>query len=244
MLAVDAFCRSIDLAGIRNRFLRLSLMCGDSLSAVVVPLYTGQSPSGTQYSGNDTNYNFVSGDYAETGSSGGLLGNGSNKMLLTALTGSDFGTGYDIHASVYWRGTDPVATARWCGSFLGPILMCETSGNGVGGRAGDNFFMSATIPATGSNQQGHHITSRTSDSDARHFRNGSSIVQRTTTVTVTPSTTRMGVMAAATDNIGGGNSHASRRVAAYSFGLGFTPAQASAYYTAMQAFQTALGRNV
>lgn len=245
LLAASDFCYAIDAAGIRDRFFRLSLMCGNSLSAALVPLYRGQGRAGTQFGGNDTNYNFASGDYAETGTSGGLLGNGSNKLLLTPLAGTDFGAALDTHCSVYWRGTDPIVTQRWCGSFGGPVLMCETSGNSVGGRSGDNTFMSTTISASGTNQQGHHVTSRTSQSDSRHFRNGLSIVQRTDAITVvTPSATRMAVFAAAIDNAGGGNSFVSRRIAAYSFGLGFTTTQAAAYYTAMQAFQSALGRNV
>jgi len=240
--AVDQFCKSIDSAGIRSLFARLSLMCGGSLEAALVPLYRGTSLSGTQYGGNDTNYNFVSGDYAETGSSSGLQGNGSTKALLTPLTGNDLGDGYNIHCSVYWRGTDPVTTARWCGSFNGPVLMCETSGNSVGGRSGDNVFMSATITSGSGNQQGHHITSRTSASDSRHFKDGSSIVQRTATVTVTPGSTRFAVFAAALDNVGGFNSIASRRILAYSFGAGMTTTQAAAYYTALQAFQVTMGR--
>jgi hypothetical protein len=34
------------------------------------------------------------------------------------------------------------------------------------------------------------------------------------------------------------------KLGGYSIGLAFTAAEAAAYYTAMQAFQTALGRNV
>ena len=87
--AVSAFCAAINAAGIRDRFYRLSLMCGDSdvsLVAVRTPLYRGPSLGGTQY-GNalDTNNNFVQGDYAETGATGGLKGNGSSKYLDTGL---------------------------------------------------------------------------------------------------------------------------------------------------------------
>lgn len=245
--AVDVFCRSIESAGLRDRFYRLNLFAGSNLSAALVPLYRGTSLGGTQF-GNvtDTNYNFVSGDYVETGSTGGLLGNGSNKSLQTGLFLGNIATPYDAHAAVYWSGTDPVATSRWLGTFGDGILMCETSGNGVGGRASENVFMSGTISATGTAQQGHHITTRTADNDARHFRNGSSIVQRTTSITsaFTSAGGSLAVFGAATDSVGGVNSPVARRISTYSFGKGFSVSQAAAYYTAIQAFQTAMSRNV
>ena len=84
--AVDKFCRDIDAAGIRNRFYRLNLFCGNSdasLNAVRTPLYRGPSRTGTQYGNTtDTNNNFVAGDYAENS---GLKGNGSTKYLETGL---------------------------------------------------------------------------------------------------------------------------------------------------------------
>lgn len=104
LLAVSRFCRAIDAAGIRDRFYRLNLFCGNSdasLNAVRTPLYRGPSRTETQY-GNalDTNVNFVQGDYAETGSSSGLKGNGTSKYLNTgfkantnAYTDTHFGCG-------------------------------------------------------------------------------------------------------------------------------------------------------
>jgi len=72
--AVSKFCASISSAGIRDRFYRLNLFCGTGLAACLMPLYRGPSLGGTQYGGTtDTNNGpFVSGDYTETGTSGGL----------------------------------------------------------------------------------------------------------------------------------------------------------------------------
>lgn len=86
MKAVSAFCAAIDTAGIRDRFYRLNLLCGTGLNAALVPLYRGPSRTGTQY-GNTTDTNngpFVSGDYVETGASGGLTG-ANGKNLSTGL---------------------------------------------------------------------------------------------------------------------------------------------------------------
>ena len=72
--AVSTFCDAIDRAGIRDRFYRLNLFCGDNLSAALVPLYRNSSSTGTQLGGlTDTNAAvsgqspFVSGDYTLTG---------------------------------------------------------------------------------------------------------------------------------------------------------------------------------
>ena len=100
MKAVSTFCAAIDSAGIRDRFYRLNLFAGTGLSACLVPLYRGQSRTGTQY-GNitDTNANFVSGDYVETGATGGLKGlRTSTKRLNTGLAPAEF-SGHNFHAS-------------------------------------------------------------------------------------------------------------------------------------------------
>jgi hypothetical protein len=86
MKAVSKFCADIDVAGIRGLFYRLNLFAGTGLSSCLVPLYRGPSRTGTQY-GNTTDTNngpFVSGDYNETGASGGLTG-ANGKNLATGL---------------------------------------------------------------------------------------------------------------------------------------------------------------
>jgi hypothetical protein len=85
--AVSDFCKAIDKAGIRDRFYRLNLFCGNAdsaLNAVRTPLYRAQSFTASPL-GNATDENtgtFVQGDYAENN---GLLGNGSTKYLSTGL---------------------------------------------------------------------------------------------------------------------------------------------------------------
>jgi hypothetical protein len=113
MAAVTTFCRSIDSAGLRGRFYRLNLFCGDGLSAVLVPLYRGQSRTGTQYGNTaDTNVNFVSGDYTLAS---GLTGNGSNKYLGLALKPGQLAVD-----SAQWDAWTPTlvnsAAAAWTGT--------------------------------------------------------------------------------------------------------------------------------
>lgn len=247
--ALNTFCNSIDAAGLRNKFYRLNLFCGNNLASCLVPLYVNTVWNLPVLGFSvDTNFNFVAADYVESGSTGGLKGNGSNKGLLTGLKQSMIGFLYNIHCSTYFETSDgSSATMRYCGCFAtNHTLMNETSSNTIGGRVGDNFYFSGTLSASpAGNQGGHHITSRTLQNDARHFRNGVSIVQRTDSITATTETSQQyGVFGAATDNIGGFNSLTSRRLRSYSFGLGFSASEALAYYNALQTFQTSLGRNV
>jgi hypothetical protein len=85
--AVSRFCDDIDRAGIRDRFYRVGLFCGNAdsaLNAVRTPLYRAQSFTATPL-GNATDENtgtFAQGDYAENN---GLLGNGTSKYLSTGL---------------------------------------------------------------------------------------------------------------------------------------------------------------
>jgi hypothetical protein len=115
--AVDRFVKAIHAAGIRDRFYRVNLFCGDSdasLNAVRTPLFRGPSLTGTQYGGTtDTNFNFVQGDYAETGASGGLTGNGSSKYLNTGLPINFTGT------RSYHLAALPFAVTSGNGCFVG-----------------------------------------------------------------------------------------------------------------------------
>ena len=83
--AVSEFCRAVDAAGLRDRFYRLNPFSAGLLGALV-PLYRSTSFGGSVVgNATDTNVNFVSADFAETGSTGGLKGNASNKYLNTGV---------------------------------------------------------------------------------------------------------------------------------------------------------------
>ena len=84
--AVSKFCRDIDAAGIRDKFYRLNLFCGEQLQAALCPLYLSTSRIGSALGQpTDTNNNFVSGDYTERGSTGGMTrSSGGTKQISTA----------------------------------------------------------------------------------------------------------------------------------------------------------------
>lgn len=240
--AVSAFCKSITANNLRYLFYRLNLFCGTGLNAALVPLYRGPSLGGTQY-GNTTDTNvgpFVSGDYAETGASGGLwyggVGANTSKYLNTGVAGSSLFAG-DRHVAAYEianASTDyspsvisgtAVASMHAIGTWTSPTQIRYRTHNTVGGAA-----VATAAP-------GFWLGSDTSTTASVLYRNGASAA--------TTSGQSAGGSGATNYFILGspGAEFSEARLGAYSIGLSMTGPQAASYYTAMQAFQTALVRN-
>jgi hypothetical protein len=245
--AVSVFCASAVSGGWRDRFLRLNLFCGasdSSLFAVRTPLYRGQSLGGTQYgNATDTNNSFVAGDYTETGSSGGLAGNTSTKYLQTGLAVNTLTVG-DRHLSAYevvrsggtyqnFLGTESVSTGA--NQFL---LGYEGSGSVV--RFGFTAFSSSLGSATTSTG-GHWLGTNISSGGGTLYKNAA-IEGQTTGNTASPGSEEFYIFAL--NRLGSRVSYYAGRLGGYSIGLAMTPTQVSSFYTAMQAFQTSLSRNV
>lgn len=104
--AVSTFCYAIDAAGIRDRFMRLNLFCGNNLASCLVPLYTDTSMNYAHVGNSvdiNTGNNFVGVDYSE---STGLTGDGSTKILETGVSQYQSNSGNESaslnsHMSVY-----------------------------------------------------------------------------------------------------------------------------------------------
>jgi hypothetical protein len=245
--AVNSFCDAIDAASIRDRFYRLNLFAGTGLNAALVPVYRGTSLGGTQY-GNATDTNngpFVSGDYAETGASGGLLGNGSSKYLDTGLTQETVGS--NGHHAFYHDRTGLDASSRSLGGVT----------NGARTQRYTNFAPSgtdvlvSTFGAVGSVSDsgiapGFNLTTRRADDDLEHYVSGVSAGNLTSSVSPINLPRPFGVFATVglsdTNAVDTAYGYWDDRIKAYSFGLDMTTAQAEDYYDALQAFQIALGR--
>jgi len=245
MGGVNRFCLSIESAGLRDRFLRLNLVCGNSLLAALVPLYLGQSRTATQLGNTtDTNNNFVSGDYTEAT---GLQGNGSTKYLITGVNASNLNRN-STHLGVY--GTNLGDASTGYGSLAGArdgtannLIQLDGKNSNV---AVNRFFSSAanSVVVAGSPAAtgGHVIGVSASSTDLRVYVAGSS-----TGITATDRTS--GLLIAqpiyifANNFNGSPSDHSAMRCRAYSFGIGMTAAQVLAFYNALQTFQTSLGRN-
>jgi hypothetical protein len=246
--AVNTLCNSIDAAGIRDRFYRLGIFAGSNLAAALVPLYRGPAFGGTTY-GNATDTNvgpFVSGDYGETGATGGLKGNGTSKYLRPGITPSILPSpNTDSHVACYFAAASLTNNAHQVGlyDFSGTGDMVGVSTTATTTRAalgGSNVFASATptaLPAM-------VIGSRTSGASLTQYLNGTAGTANTTSVSSSSSTAEIAIFARNTPGGGGYQLFSPDYIRAYSYGLSMTAAQAAAYNAAMQDFQTALGRNV
>jgi hypothetical protein len=240
--AVAAFCAAIDAAGIRDRFYRVNLFCGTGLSAALVPLYRGQSRTGTQY-GNTTDTNngpFVSGDYNETGSSAGLAG-AATKYLNTGVKANDLGQ-TDRHLSVvadasalglssqYSIGGDNFGGA---GNYYWGILAGSTAGN-----------MMVRSQSSASNSSQFAITGKphvilTGNGSATVYNNGSSVVTGPVGAFTAPA---QDIWVLGLNRAGSLADVYNGRISSYSIGLAFTAGQALSYYNAVAAFQTSMSR--
>ena len=246
--AVNTFCNAIDAAGIRDRFYRLNLFCGNSdasLAAVRTPLYRGPSLTGTQFGGTtDTNVNFVAGDYAETGGGGGLKGNGSTKYLNTGFPGNTLATG-DRHLSVYenLRDTSNFRTLIGAQDDGGGTYYFSVSNFSPGTRVFASFQAQA-VSADGQETGGHWIATDPANNSLVLYKNASNVASSSSTLRALPGSQPLFVFATNNSIFGSPGGFIASRLNAYSIGLGLSQTQATAYYNAMQTFQTALGRQV
>ena len=252
LAAVSKFCVDIQAAGLRDRFYRLNLFCGGDLSAALVPLYRApalsDSPTGNAI---DTNNGpFVSGDYTETGTSGGLNPGSSNstKYLDTGLTPNGLDTLATGHLSA-WHAeftTPGAGNFRSMISVFGAttatqIYFCQAGGgsfNAYGGWGNPNPAVKESFTSTTPAAQ--VMITRTSSTDSRFYVNGSP--GTTLTASSTPAALSQPWYVFANNNNGTTQRYWQAILRSYSIGRSMTDSQASAFYTAMNTFMQTLGR--
>ena len=247
MRAVSKFCADIDAAGIRDRFYRLNLFCGTGLNAALVPLYRGQSRTGTQF-GNTTETNngpFVSGDYSETS---GLFPGATNatKWLNTGFPGNTITTsglhfGVGILAAGTQSGNRDVIGA-WDGSSNALMIRI---------RSVDTTFRAACFSRFGTltDQFGDNVGTTGAHLAAGNivasyptmYRDGAATGTDATTSANFTSDRTLGVFALNSAQ-NGVFSHSNPRLGWYSIGGLMTLSQVQSFNTAINSFYTAIGR--
>ncbi len=217
--------------GTRSQIVRMNLFAGSNLAACITPIVHDKGdPS-------DTNHNFAGGDYSEAT---GLQGDAATKYLATGVDMTTAGitnNGAMLAAYVTANRADnawPILAADdgsnvfelfpfYAAAIIAPIF----------GGPGQLYCPPITDPL------GFTMATRVSAADGRGFRNG-------TQVGSTQSTAGGDTVSASIEVFR--NAHTANYsgdlCAGYAIGIGFTPTQASNFYTRIQAFQTALGRNV
>ena len=243
--AVSKFCADIDAAGIRDRFLRANLVCGDSLLAALVPLYRGQSRTGTQLGNTtDTNNNFVSGDYTQAT---GLQGNGSTKYLITGVNASNLNRN-STHLGVYGTNLNDASTGF--GSLAGArdgsalnLIQLDGKNTVAANRYFSGALNSVVVVGSPAATSGHVIGVSVSSTDLSMYVAGS-LTGLTATDRTSGTLVAQPIYIFANNFNGSPSDRSGMRCRAYSFGIGMTAAQVLTFYNALQTFQTSLGRNV
>jgi hypothetical protein len=240
--AVSDFCAAIDRNSLRSSMCRLNPFAGGNLSGCLVPLYRSTSFGGTVIgNATDTNNNFVSADFVETESGGGLKGNGTNKSLDTGLTPNNVGSFINLHLSASGTSLETSGTATvhtLVGSYFNAasnaaqLFARNSGGYGRGGYVG-NF---TTTQGANTSSESHIIVSRTAYNALSLYQGGSSVASSSAAVTTTSSTVSFSVFSLQSSN------YTAATLRMYSIGLGLTGSQAAAFSAAVASLNTALGR--
>lgn len=179
---------------------------------------------------------------SSTHASTGVTGNGTNSYGNTSVAANVL-TLNNTHLCVYTR-TSPTQSvaeigARGSAATSRFEIQTRTSGNTLSYMNSNTAGVSVS---TATNGIGMFVSTRTSSTDFRVFRNG-------TQVGSTATTTNDGTMPTgniyilATNSNGSASLHSGREVIMASFGSSFTPTQAANYTTAWNALITAYGLN-
>ena len=248
--AVNTFCNAINAAGIRDRFWRMNIFAGSGLSACLVPLYRGPSLTGTQYGNTtDTNLNFVSGDYSE---SGGLTSNAaSSKALQTGVMPMESGGPLFTYGH-YFAHVIALPSARFdvMGVRKDPApsnqhwIQLNNTGQLWGGWCSVNRWSASASGVTAGKTI---IVQAAQAANASQVYSSGSLTLTAAIGTATGTASQGANVFAGRTDLGAGfidTGYSTMQMGAYSIGRDFTASQAMAYHTAYAALATALGRAI
>lgn len=181
-----------------------------------------------------------------THSSNGALPNGSNGYADTFFTPNGNQTPSSAHFSIYSRTSIASTTAYGANGVQG------IDGSIVMRRSIDNqayvvmWVNSISWGGVQTNAQGLYLGTRIANNDLRLFKNGNQIGTTFTTVDNTNPLSSFSYFLGTVNNVGTPNNVAydNKQMAFASLGAGLSSAEANNLYTAVQAYQTSLGRQV
>jgi len=261
--ALNTFCNSIDSAGLRNKFYRLNLFCGNNFTACVVPLYSGPSRSSIQFgfssdqninysyatynTGNDINDDFT---YSENQ---GLLG--SAQALTTSVSRRFLDTGLklnllnsnNIHYSFYCNNltTGGYGLGIYEAANTGFSFSISSSNFYTGAFANPILtYSNSSSPKSYPSNKGLYVSTHNNNILSIYEGRGSRLGYRDiSSVPLTiPSISSLTIFSENRPSAPLFNFI--DRLQGYSIGLALSQSEIETYYDIMQTFQTALNRNV
>ena len=183
-----------------------------------------------------------------TFASTGATPNGTSAYMNTGLSPTVNLTNYSAHSSVYNRLTGSnsgfdLGITNQSGSFLNEFLLASRrAGNSISAFYDFNNPLSQVV-VSAANGQGFFNGSITSNTSQKLYKNGTSIGSNTNLNISTPSNFPIYLGAVNNQNTSAVE-FTQNQYAFMSIGDGLTDTQASNFYTAVQAFQTTLSRQV
>jgi hypothetical protein len=182
-----------------------------------------------------------------THSSNGALPNGTNGYADTFLVPNTSLTSSSTHLSYYSRtnvtNNTGLEFGAWQTSYAYGIefAIYRNVGNKtyaiINSGGGATILATATTPTTG-----FYIINRAANNNAKIFKNNTTIATNTNSYTTTRTTSKLYL--AASNDFGTAAAFANKQCAFASIGDGLTDTEAANFYTAVQAYQTTLSRNV
>jgi hypothetical protein len=182
-----------------------------------------------------------------THSANGALPNGTNGYADTKLIPSINWTKFNHHFSLYSRTNnkrDVFNGARNSGPQQAEVILLRSTDS----PNGKFYYWSygwgqSSVYIDSTDSTGLFLATNRSASDREVYRNGNSIA--TNTYDMTPYLAVTFSMWLASNNFNGSaNGYDNKEIAFASLGDGLTDTEAANFYTAVQAFQTTLGRNI
>lgn len=246
MAAASTFCTDIDTAGIRDKFYRLNLFCGNQIAAALVPLYLAESRTASaRGSGTDANNNFVAADFNSTGSSSGFTSNGTTKYLNTGLAANSL-TANNSHFGLGLRAISDTSSYRtligaWNGLVSGARIAQVSARRADNNRNCIFGDFSTAAHFFGDSVNGTNLTTGNIIAAwPAMYRNGAA--SGTSATASADYGSAESIFVFALNNAGAVADYTSSRINWYSIGLTMTSTQASAFNTAIAAFNTTLSR--
>jgi len=213
---------------------------GYSLWTEMIALYpmVGASSAACAQNLIDSNY---TGTFfgTSTFSSTGVAWNGSTGYMNTGFNPNTFGgLQNDVHLSYYSRTANTTNAAD-----MGAITAAPAQLQIFLYFNGDNVDAAMNVPpgTTATNTSGFFITKRQNSSNFQGYRNGSQIYNLTVASNTPPNSI---VFLGCRNSSGTAQLFTNRECALASIGYGIDATESSNFYTAVQAFQTTLSRNV
>lgn len=238
--AVSDYIRAQKSSGLWSKKLYVHLPCGDQLAAAKVPQLVGAGSSVV------TTFNIVEGDFVNTGATGGVKGNGLDKYWNFGWNPVTVGASLsNFTLSSYVRGTELVGTSRTILAVNGPSINLTQLAWAMVGTAEIGSVGAATTseyaPTVNSAREGYLSVSTNGSRSQQYYVAG---VATGTPVSATGAFFNGDFFVLAGNNNGTAGSFSTRYIRAIVISTGLSAAEQLTDYTIMQAFQTALGRQI